>query len=136
MGMRRILVVDDDEIVLESCRRILEPEGFELSLILNVSKAIEIMERETFDLLLVDVKMPQRDGISFIQEVKDRWPKIPFIVMSGYPVRETIADGTRLGAAGFIAKPFTPDELLRSVRKTLTGNEEHAHEGDQGSGHR
>jgi len=136
MEIMKILVVDDDEIVLESCRRILEPEGFTLSLIPTVNKAIEIMKREAFDLLLVDVKMPERDGISFIEEVKNRWPKVPFVVMSGYPVRETIADGMRLGAAGFIAKPFTPDELLRSVRKTLTGNEEHAHEGDQGSGHR
>jgi DNA-binding NtrC family response regulator len=115
MGIAKILVVDDDEIVLESCRRILEPEGLELRLVPSVDKAVEIMKREGFDLLLVDVKMPERDGISFLQEVKNKWPKTPFVVMSGYPIPETIADGMKLGAAGFIAKPFTPDELLGSV---------------------
>jgi len=54
-----------------------------------------------------------------MKEIKKQWPEIPMIVMSGYPTPETIAGGIRMGAAKFISKPFTPDELLESVHEVL-----------------
>ena len=115
----KILIVDDDKIVLDSCRRVLETESFEISTVSNVDDALERLQREDFVLLIVDVKMPKRDGISLMQEMTEKWPEIPVIAMSGYPTPETIADGARRGAAQFIAKPFTPEELLVSVREVL-----------------
>lgn len=114
-----ILVVDDDMIVLNSCKRVLEAEGFEVHLASNANKALEVIESDGFGLLLIDVKMPEHDGIWLIQEIKGKCPEIPIVVMSGYPTSKTIANGFKLGANGFIAKPFTPDELIESVRKTL-----------------
>lgn len=122
MEKTKILVVDDDSIVLDSCQRILEAEGFEVSLVSNAEGALEAVEREDFALLVVDVKMPKRDGMYLMQEIKKQRPEIPIIVMSGYPTDETVADGVRMGAAQFIPKPFTPDELLRSVRQVLKLN--------------
>jgi DNA-binding NtrC family response regulator len=115
----RALIVDDDPIVLDSCRRVFEAEGFEACLVPSADKALEVMKKNIFDILLIDVKMPERDGMYLMREVKKKWPEVPIVVMSGYPTPETIADGFQLGAAEFIAKPFTPDELLTLILQVL-----------------
>jgi DNA-binding NtrC family response regulator len=115
----KILVVDDDAIVIKSCRRILEAEGFEVSSVPGADNALEAMKTSDFDLLLIDVKMPKRDGMYLMREIKKNWPEIPTIVMSGYPTPETIAEVLKLGATLFIPKPFKPDELVKSVRQAL-----------------
>lgn len=115
----KILIVDDDPIVLDSCKRVFEAEGFEVSVVPSTDKALTAMENNAFDILLIDVKMPERDGMYLIRAVKKQWPEVPIVVMSGYPTPETIAEVLQLGAEEFIAKPFTPDELLEIVRQVL-----------------
>jgi len=115
----KILVVDDDAIVIRSCKRILEAEGFEVSAVPSADSALETMKTSDFDLLLIDVKMPKRDGMYLMREIKKNWSEIPTIIMSGYPTPETIAEVLRLGANLFIPKPFRPDELVKSVRQVL-----------------
>lgn len=115
----KILVVDDDAIVIKSCRRILEAEGFEVSTVPSADQALEAIKNSDFDLLLIDVKMPKRDGMYLMREIKKNWPEIPTIIMSGYPTPETITEVLRLGATLFIPKPFRPDELMKSVRQVL-----------------
>lgn len=115
----KILVVDDDAIVIKSCRRILESEGFEVSTVPSAEQALEAVKNSDFDLLLIDVKMPERDGMYLLREIKKNWPEMPSIVMSGYPTPETIAEVLRLGASLFIPKPFRPDELMKSVRQVI-----------------
>ncbi|NVL92885.1 MAG: response regulator [Desulfobacterales bacterium] len=115
----KILVVDDEQVVLYSCKRVLEAEGFEVCLVPSAGKALEVLKREGFDLLLIDVKMPEHDGMYLIQEVKKKWPAVPMVVMSGYDTPETIEEAARVGAAVFITKPFTPDELLATVRRVI-----------------
>jgi DNA-binding NtrC family response regulator len=115
----KILVVDDDAIVIKSCRRILEAEGFEVTTVPSADEALEKIKYYDFDLLLMDVKMPKHDGLFLMREIKKHWPDIPIIVMSGYPTPETIADVLKLGATQFIPKPFRPDELTKSVRQVL-----------------
>jgi len=115
----KILVVDDDGIVIKSCRRILEAEGFEVMTVPGADEALEKIKHYDFDLLLMDVKMPKHDGIFLMREIKKNRPNIPIIVMSGYPTPETIADVLKLGATQFIPKPFRPDELVKVVRQVL-----------------
>lgn len=124
MSNGSILVVDDEPIVLDSCRLILEAEGYVVDLVQSVDEAIEALRRDSYILLLVDVKMPVRDGMSLMREVKENWPEIPIVVMSGYPTRETIIAVAEIGAARFIPKPFTPDELLEVVRQFMQKEEE------------
>ncbi len=119
MAIEKILVVDDDAIVIKSCRRILEAEGFEVSSVPGADQALEAIRTSDFDLLLIDVKMPRHDGMYLMREIKKNWPEIPTIIMSGYPTPETIAEVLRLGATLFIPKPFRPDELVKSVRQVL-----------------
>lgn len=128
----KILIVDDDPIVLHSCKRVFEAEGFEVCMVPSADKALEVMKNKTFDILLIDVKMPERDGMYLMRAVKKQWPEVPIVVMSGYPTPETIAEGLRLGAEEFIAKPFTPDELLKIVRQVLQKGK--GHENKKSSG--
>jgi len=121
----KILVVDDENIVLSSCRLILEAENFEVLLAESVEQALNILKNEIPALLLIDVKMPAQDGMYLMEKVKTRWPEIPIIVMSGYPVDGTIKAAADLGAATFIAKPFTPDELLETVESILQKEKNH-----------
>jgi DNA-binding NtrC family response regulator len=111
--------VDDDVIVIKSCRRILEAEGFEVTTVPSADDALEKIKMYDFDLLVMDVKMPKHDGIFLMREIKKNWPDIPIIVMSGYPTPETIADVLNLGATQFIPKPFKPDEFMKSIKQVI-----------------
>ena len=115
----RVLVVDDDRVVLDSCRRVLETEDMEVTLVASAREALERTRISDYDLLIVDVKMPDHDGVWLIKEMKRAGQETAILVMSGYPTPETIADAATVGANSFIAKPFTPDELLESVRGIL-----------------
>jgi DNA-binding response OmpR family regulator len=113
----KLLVVDDEGIVLESCRRVLEVEGYDVSLAKSADEALEFIAKEDFSLLLMDLKMPVHDGIYLMRELKNRKKDVPIIVMSGYSTNETIAEADMMGANLFLPKPFTPDELLAAIRE-------------------
>ncbi|MBW1674892.1 MAG: response regulator [Deltaproteobacteria bacterium] len=121
----KILVIDDEPVILNSCRKVLEEDGFDVYLVPSADEALKAMKKEVFNLLLVDVKMPKHDGIYLMQKVKEKWPDVPIIVMSGYPTPDTITDGAKMGADAFIAKPFTPDELLETIRQVIQKEEGH-----------
>lgn len=124
----KILVVDDEKIVLESCRRVLDEMRLEATLVTTAAKALEAMELSDFCLILMDIKMPGRDGIDLMREVKERWPDIPVIIMSGYATAETIQEVSQTLAATFIPKPFTPDELIETVCHVLNKEKNHGKE--------
>lgn len=113
----KILVVDDENIVLESCRLVLQTEGYEVILVSSSEAALKIIEEIDPSLLLIDLKMPGHDGMYLMGEVKQKRPDIPILVMSGYATKETIDEVALRGAAAFIPKPFTPDELLETIRQ-------------------
>jgi DNA-binding NtrC family response regulator len=121
---KNILIVDDDRVVLSSCKRILESEGYAVSLTTSAKEAVQMLEEKKFDLLLVDVIMPEYDGMYLIGNVRENLPHLPILVMSGYPTPETISSGMRMGATHFIAKPFTPDELIAAVHKAFEEGQE------------
>jgi DNA-binding NtrC family response regulator len=117
MQEMKLLVVDDEGIVLESCRKVLEAEGYSVTLAKSADEALAVIEKEDFSLLLMDLKMPLHDGIYLIKELKQRKKEIPIIVMSGYSTQETIAEADTMGANLFLPKPFTPDELIEAIRE-------------------
>lgn len=124
----KILVVDDEGIVLSSCRRILEAEGFEVLMAPSVQEALAIIEAQSDPvpfILLIDVKMPVHDGMYLMRKVKEIRPELPIIVMSGYPTEETIKTAEAQGAATFIAKPFTPEELLNTILSVIGKENNH-----------
>jgi DNA-binding NtrC family response regulator len=125
---KKILVVDDDQVVLHSCKVVLEAEGFQVHLVSSAREAIAFLESRYVDLMIMDVKMPEKDGLYILDVIRekwplDRWPELPVLVMSGYPTPDTINDLIKRGVREFISKPFTPDELIESARKALTKKE-------------
>lgn len=114
-----ILIVDDEDIVLESCRRVLQADGFETLLASSAEEALGMMAHKLPVALLMDIKMPERDGIYLIGQIREKRLEIPVIVMTGYPTSETIAEAAQMGATTLISKPFTPDELVETVRRVL-----------------
>lgn len=116
----RILIVDDDKIVLESCRRILEAEGIAVLTAGNAEKAESVIQGEgPFDVIMTDIKMPGRDGFELIRSIRRAYPEMAVLMMTGYLIPETIRKGTEIGADVLIAKPFTPEELLASIREAV-----------------
>ncbi len=116
-----ILVVDDDPIVLHSCVRILESGGYKVITATRVKEALQILEKKQFSIMLIDIKMPEEDGLSLIKKAREKGYPIPILVMSGFPTSETIRSSIESGAHAFISKPFTPDELMREVEKIVQG---------------
>jgi DNA-binding NtrC family response regulator len=129
----KILVVDDEAIVLRSCRWVLEDEGCEVFLASSVAEALPMIAAHTPDMLLVDVKMPVQDGMYLMRQLRQQGLRIPVAVMSGFSTAETIHEAQGLGAVAFIAKPFTPDELSRTVRSVLKTLEKEQGHGKQES---
>lgn len=119
----KILIIDDDDIVAKSCQRILEAEAMKIYVADTMETGEKLLESESstpFDLILTDIKMPGRDGFDMIHEAKKKHPDIPILMMTGYLTVETMKKGRRLGADNYIAKPFTPEELMAAVVETTS----------------
>ncbi|MGB2989016.1 MAG: sigma-54 dependent transcriptional regulator, partial [Candidatus Zixiibacteriota bacterium] len=115
----RILVVDDEEIVLRSCRKILEGGGHDVLTVLSGQRAFDILEKEPIDIVITDIKMPGIDGIQVLERVKEKYPDIAVIMITGYSTVQSAVQAMKLGAFEYIPKPFTPDEVLIVVEKAL-----------------
>ncbi len=122
----KILIVDDDSVVVHSCVRILEAEGIETEVASSVDKAEFLLkahkDTSPFSLILTDVKMPEKDGFEMIQQARKLQPDIPILMMTGYLTSKTMERGRRFGADNYIAKPFTPDELILAIENTKVRN--------------
>ena len=85
----KILLLDDDPMVVQSCRRILEEEGVDIRTASSVACASVILTEETFDLMITDINMPERNGFAIIAEAKATRPEMPILAMTGYLTAET-----------------------------------------------
>ena len=117
--MRKVLVIDDEAIVRISSKRTLVPEGFEVKLADSGKAGIEILEKESFDVILLDLKMPDMGGIEVLEIIMERWPETKVIIVTGFSTVDTAVEALRLGAFNHIEKPFTPDSLLAAVQEVF-----------------
>jgi DNA-binding NtrC family response regulator len=117
--MKKILVIDDEPIVRKSCEKTLIPEGYEVHLASSGSEGLALLEKESFSLILLDLKMPDMDGIEVLKKIKKQLPDIRVIMITGYSTVETAVQALRLGAYNHIEKPFTPNTLLSAVQEAL-----------------
>jgi UDP-3-O-[3-hydroxymyristoyl] N-acetylglucosamine deacetylase len=116
--MKRILVVDDEEPIRQSLRGVLSDEGFGVLEAGDGRRARELLA-ENPDLVILDVWLPEIDGISLLEEIKSSHPNLPVIIICGHANIEAAVRATRLGAADFIEKPFSLDALLASIERAL-----------------
>jgi two-component system, sensor histidine kinase and response regulator len=114
---RRVFVIDDDDVMLLSCRRILEKAGYEVETFSNGVDGIRRIQEMRPELLLVDLKMPELDGLQVIERVRAVDPDVVIAVITGYATISTAVDAMKAGAYDFLPKPFTPDELRLIVNR-------------------
>jgi DNA-binding NtrC family response regulator len=114
----RILIVDDEAIVVRSCMRILG-DAYHVESVQDGFSALKKTEETDFDLIILDVMMPKMDGLEVLQAVKERHPDIDVIMMTGLSEIQTAVKAMKLGAFDYLSKPFDPDELLLVVTRAL-----------------
>ena len=123
---KRILVVDDDVLVRESLKSILEREGFDLTVVSSGKEAIMVVGKEVFDLVIVDVRMPEMNGIETLKAIRDTRaqfakPPLPEIIITAYDDLSAQSEIKTLSVRAFLHKPFDLQEFLSIVRKNVQG---------------
>ncbi len=115
----RVLVVDDELGIREGCRRALTARGFEVEVAENGPAGLGRLREGFFDVLLVDAMMPGMSGLEMLQHARKSFPELISIVITGYATVELAVQAIREGAHDFIAKPFTPENLLQVLNREL-----------------
>jgi len=115
----RILCVDDEEVILDSFRKILVLDGYAVDTVQTGQEALGLIQTHHYDFVFTDLKMPAMDGVEVVKAVKHMRPDVDVIVITGFATVETAVDCMKFGATDYVQKPFTEDELLAFVKKTL-----------------
>ena len=115
----RILVVDDEEIVLASCRRTLGNGERVVHTASSGTEALARLEEGQYDVVLLDIKMPDLDGLEVLQRLKESHPDVEVVMVTGLSQIETAVRSMKLGAFDYLPKPFDPDELVVVVVRAL-----------------
>ena len=118
-AVKRVLVVDDEEIVRESYKLALTDAGYEVRTVPNGREAISACRAEHFDVMLADIRMPDMDGLEVSQVVVHEFPEVRVIVITGYPSSESAARAKRLGVSDYLQKPVAPDRLSAATAAAL-----------------
>lgn len=116
---RRILVVDDEETVCLSVKKVLGRKGYAVDIVLSADEAIKKIDNEPFDVVITDLMMPKTSGMELLQIIRDRYPELEVIMITGYASIETAVKATKLGAINYLPKPFTPEELSAATEKAI-----------------
>jgi signal transduction histidine kinase len=118
-----VLVVDDERVVREGCRRILDPEGFQVLTAENGQDALNLLDQHPANVILCDLKMPVMGALEVLETVGLHYPDIPVIIITGHGTVESAVECMKRGAYDFITKPFRPDHLVLVVRRALEKQE-------------
>jgi len=118
---RRILVVDDEDEIRQSLRGVLSDEGFAVEEAGDGRRALEMVRAARPDLVVLDVWLPEIDGIALLEQIKALHPDLPVVIICGHANIEAAVRATRLGASDFIEKPFSIEALLGSIERALGG---------------
>ncbi len=121
---KKILLVDDEELVIKSLEKLLKKQGFQVTCVGNGEQAIRSIEKEDFDLIVTDVRMPGLNGIDLIEQIRSilkqkNRPLVPEICITGYAEQELNKRAEELSVAGFLYKPFDLRDFLTCVNKHL-----------------
>jgi len=120
MGQGPILVVDDEPIVREAIRDWLVDAGYSVTTASTGEEALEIVAKQDFGLVILDVRLPGKTGIRVLEEIKAMKPQTKAIVITAYASPELRAEATRLGASHYLSKPIAPDQLEQRIQEALS----------------
>jgi DNA-binding NtrC family response regulator len=115
----RILIVDDEDIVVRSCLRILADTGYAVDVARGGAEALKKIDETAYDVLLVDIMMPQINGLEVLQHVKQKRPGSEVIIFTGLSQSETALRAQELGAFAYLPKPFEPEDIRELIAQAL-----------------
>lgn len=128
-----ILIVDDEDVVRRSFAAALASDHCRAQSANDGDEALRALEREPFDVVLLDLRMPGTGGLGVLKAIKRRWPGPEVLIVTGYPSVESAKEAVRLGAFDYLVKPIGPDELLGATRRALTRKQWALHGAPEGS---
>jgi len=120
--MERIVVVDDDLSLCHFLTKPLSQKGYQVIVCHNGKQALEIINQQEADLILLDNKLPDRTGLEILKDIKQSHPKMPVIIMTAFGTTDTAIETMRLGAFDYVLKPFELEEISELVAKGLEAN--------------
>lgn len=115
MESLRVLVIDDETVICDACDLVLSEKGHTVTARENGKSGLEAIREGTYDILLLDMKLPDIDGMDILKVVQEEKPELCTIVMTGYSSISNAVQAMREGADNYLAKPFTEDELLQAI---------------------
>ncbi|MFC1863552.1 sigma-54-dependent transcriptional regulator [Thermodesulfobacteriota bacterium] len=116
-NMTRVLIVDDEAVVRHGIKRVLDDKGISTSLATNGKEAFDLLQHNEFDLILLDIRMPDMDGIELLKKIKLSANRPDIIMITGYPTIDTAVECIKLGARDYLVKPFRLDDLEAALQK-------------------
>ncbi len=114
-----MMLVDDEERFLETTRKLLVRKGYEVFTATNGSKALEKLGEENVHVVFLDVKMPGMDGVATLKAIKNRYPLVEVIMLTGHATVESAVDGLKSGATDYLMKPADIDELINKAEEAF-----------------
>jgi len=118
MGKKKALVIDDEQIVLDSVKKILQ-EHYDVEVTLSGRQGLEWALKKPYDIVLTDIRMPDIGGMLVLRDIKRSKPMLPVMIITGYASVNSAVQAMKLGAADYIEKPFTPDDLTKAVESAI-----------------
>ena len=119
MEKKRALVIDDEQIVLDSVQKILLSENYAVDVTLKGKKGIKMAIKHPFDVVLTDIRMPDVGGLIVLRDIKRQKPSLPVVIITGYASIRSAVQAMKLGASDYIEKPFTPEQLVKSISAAI-----------------
>ena len=119
MKKQKALVIDDEQVVLDSVSKILTDENYEVDVSLSGREGLNWAIQKNYDIVLTDIRMPDIGGMRVLRDIKRANPSLPVVMITGYASIQSSVQAMKLGAADYIEKPFTPDQLMEAVNSAL-----------------
>lgn len=123
MKQIKALVIDDEKIVLDSVKKILAAENYAVEVSLSGIAGIRLAVGQSFDVVLTDIRMPDIGGLIVLRDIKREKPDLPVIIITGYGTVRSAIQAMKLGAADYLEKPFSPDQLIAAVSGVMAAKD-------------
>ncbi len=114
-----VLIVDDEKTIRDSCSQILKKEGYKVRIAGEGREGLLAFKEELFHVVILDLKLPEMDGMEVLARIKEESPETPVIIITGYASIESAVEAIKKGAFEYLTKPFTPEELRVSIKKAI-----------------
>lgn len=115
----KILIIDDDDNIRKVLVAILEDEGYNVESVGTAKEAIERTKKRFYNIALIDIRLPDMEGIELLTKIRDTTPKIRKVILTGYPTLQNAVDAVNKGANAYILKPFDVGKVLKTIKEQL-----------------